>query len=103
MLQGIDEKHQLQLLCILGLIVEVLHAFVSSFLEQFNVSYSFVSSWTELNDCTLIISLVSNEEISKGEEFVSSEFIIDFCLHSKAVNGDVVDGVDDCVLVFVVD
>lgn len=101
--QGIDEQHQLEFLCVLGLEVEVLHALVGALLQCFDLRYSFVGPWSVLNDDSFLILLISSEEISKGKELLPCEFFIDLSLHSEALNRDIIDSTDDSILILIVD
>lgn len=103
MLQGVDEQHQLQFLCVFGLEVEVLHAFVGSLLQGFDFRHSLVGPWSVLDDDTFLILLIGGEEIRKSKEFLPRELFIDLRLHSEALNRDIIDGTDDSILILIVD
>lgn len=103
MLQGVDEQHQLEFLCVFGLEVEVFHAFVGSLLQGFDLRHCFVGPWSVLDDDSLLILLIGGEEIRKSKELLPRELFIDLSLHTEALNRDIIDCTNNSILILIVD
>lgn len=56
-----------------------------------------------MDDSAFVIFLIRSQEICKCKELFSCEFLIDFSLHAEALDGDIVDGIDDCVFILIID
>ena len=93
MFQSIIEKHKLQFFRVLWVNVKILHAFICSPFQKLKIRYSFVISWAILNNCTLFVFLIWNQEVSKQKVFLSTEFVIYLSLHTEAFYRYVVNGI----------
>jgi len=103
MLQGIVKQNQLQLLCVLWLQVEILHALICSLSQEFHIRYCLIGSRAKVHNDAFLVLFVRKQEVCKSKEFFTRKLLIDLFIHSKAFCRKVVDSIEDNVFVLVVD
>ena len=93
MLEGIIEEHELKFFGIFRVSIKVLHALVRPFLQELNVVDGLVVSRTKLNDGSFFIAFISNQIVCKSKELIAGKLLVNFCFHTEALDGDVINGV----------
>jgi len=102
MFQCIIEQDELEFLWTLWVLVVIVHLFFTSSLQKLDVSTGFIVLRGSLHNHTFFIN-IRLKEVCEQKFFIFAKFLINFVLHTEALNWNFMNSIQNCVFIFIVD